>query len=748
MVTVRRGVRIDVDHAAQSLETAAQFLGDVTHALVVVSQDLDRVVRSAPAPAVERRTVPVHPHVRPGEGVAERDHLFLDDGRELGILDRVRECDAHEAERLCDIDRETLYFGNRLHAFLEVLHELVAALQVRAPRKPDLNRYVRVLTPAPTPHGPRVHVSVEEVVGATENCGCQRYRDPRESDGEGNQVRIESQIKRLRPRARIRRGRPPFFADEEARRQRGNEREGNEERGHEREGDDDRQRHVKNFQLALQVDEGHEYDQRRRGGRQNREHHFAGSHFGSRGGILPALPASVHVLQDHDRVVDDEAEPQRQPHEREQIERESPEVDQIQGNEYAERDGSEDECRRAERAQESQQHEEDHHGAEARPVAQVRELTLDLLALVVLEYELGAEWLEALELREAHLDCIRGTYRVHADVLEDLEANRRLAVDTRELPGLFVGVEDGRDVTDTYRRSAHGGDYGVADVLRARRAVHDGDRPFEISLADHTRLTHEVEIGDRPLDRHGIEPEGTDRLFVELDLESTITPAEYTNLRDAVDLCDFRRYDVVEVRSQRLERIGTGERVHEERAVLLLELLGHVLAHQHLSDAGRKRLFQRRDSFRQIQAREVHVGVALEEDVDLGGARPLDLVRRRDDALDATDLLDRGLEGRGQERLHGLRRGPGPTPRYAQPRQTRVRQHLDRDIPPRGHAEKRHGGVRHRYRHRPTQAHTDHGVSPPPERAVGLPPRSAPPHGPRGRAMPRRSGRRPAPRST
>ena len=98
-------------------------------------------------------------------------------------------------------------------------------------------------------------------------------------------------------------------------------------------------------------------------------------------------------------------------------------------------------------------------------------------------------------------------------------------------------------------------DHRVPDVLGALRAVHDRERPFLDSLTDHSGFPHEVQIRDGATDRDRVEPERRDGLLVQLDLEASLPSPEHADQGDAVHLGELGRQHVVEVASERLERV-------------------------------------------------------------------------------------------------------------------------------------------------------------------------------------------------
>lgn len=441
---------------------------------------------------------------------------------------------------------------------------------------------------------------------------------------------------------------------------------------------------------------------RRRG--EERGHDLSRASFGGLHGRVAALPPAVNVLDHDDRVVDHEPEADGEPHHREEVEREAAEVDEGERAANAEDDGREDEPRRAERAEKREEDAEDDEGGEGGARAQVAELLADFSTLVELEDEGGAIGVEPLEVGHARLDRVGHADRVRPDLPRHRKAHCRLSVDAGERCGLLVGVVDLGHVGHAHRLSADRRDDRATHVLGAPRSVHDRDAASAFSLADRARLAHEIEIA------HGIahlgrsEPERSDALLVEADFQEAAPPAGDTHERHSVHPQDLGHHDLVEMQPERFERVGTGEGVFQERTRLLGELLGHVGLHGDLADARRKRLLERRDPLRKIEAGEVHVGQARELDLENREV----LHRRRRDVLDASYLLDARLERGGEERLDRLRRSTRPGGADREARELLVREHLEWNVAPRRRAEQRDGRVGHGNGHRAVQTLVDH----------------------------------------
>ena len=570
-----------------------------------------------------------------------------------------------------DVGLELLHLGHYRQPLLEVAHQLVGPGQVRPPGEGDPDGDIRVLPPSPTPDHSPGDVLVEEVVRTPKCHRRHANRHPGMPEREAHQPAVEAHVDgtpHFTPATGPRRdrranGRTPSHI-QELRRQCRDEGERHEEGCQQGEPHHDCQGHVENPQLPLQVDEGHEDDEG--GGRrgQDRKDDLTGPLLRRLRRRLPPLPSSVDVFQNDDGVVHHEPEAQRQAHERQEVQAEPPEVDQVQGDENGKGDGGEDDSGRPEGAKEDEEDQEDDPGGDERPVAEVRELLPDVLALIVVHDVAGAGRPPGLDLRHPRLHPVRHPDRVGPYLLQDGEGHGRTSIDAVVVPGFLEGVPHHSNVRDADQASSHRSHHRVPYVLHRGGAVPDGDDPLPVLLPDSPGLSDQVEIGDPLIDHLWGQAERGDPVLVHLDLHQAFLAPVHVHQSHALDLGQLRHHLLLQVLPEPFQGVGAREGVAQEASLRLgLELPGHVRRHLNRTHARREILLQRGQSLREIQAGEVHVGVAVELHRDAGGATAPLLVGLGVDLLHAPDLLNGGLDGRGEERLHRLGRRAGPAGR-------------------------------------------------------------------------------------
>ena len=154
---------------------------------------------------------------------------------------------------------------------------------------------------------------------------------------------------------------------------------------------------------------------------------------GGRDAVLAHLGVAEDVLHDHDRVVDDEADGERQAEQGEGVEREAAEVDDRDRAEERHRDREEHVHRARERAEEEPAHErgeDDARGTSSRPISLTD--SVDELRRVEDDVELhpGREGL--LQLRDAPRVTGGDRDRVRAALLEDAHRLHGHAVRARD----------------------------------------------------------------------------------------------------------------------------------------------------------------------------------------------------------------------------------------------------------------------------------------------------------------------------
>ena len=191
-----------------------------------------------------------------------------------------------------------------------------------------------------------------------------------------------------------------------------------------------------------------------------------------RGGLvrrLAELAVPLDVLEHDDRVVDHDADGEREREQRHGVEREAEHPHEAEGRDQRDRDRRGDDQRRPRAAQE---HEDGQHG-EQRAEDQ-RELRLvDRLAdrlrevrrrVVLLEREAGRQ--QRLHLVDALVGLVDDRDGVGAGLLADAEAHRRHAVEVRIVRGIGRAVLDARDVAEAHRRAVDEGDDQASTARR------------------------------------------------------------------------------------------------------------------------------------------------------------------------------------------------------------------------------------------------------------------------------------------
>ena len=754
------GVGVDGAYPRHAREPVAQIFGDLAHSLVVVPQHLHGIVRrSASASAVESQAAADHPHFGPGEAQAVAEHLFLDGHRDAGVLEGIREGDGDPPVGTGHPRGEAFDLRNRGQPLLEGAHQVVGALEVRTAWQLDVDQDVGVQTAhSSTPeHSPR-DVVLEQIPRPSEGQQRHRHRQPGSTQREADDGGIEPCVERDRlvargrgcgpdwaalagsgsaraPKARapggfrVRSSCPrspssPSHPRQHARGEGRNEGEGHQQRRPQGQRHHDRQRHVEHPQLPLQVHEGHEDDKGGRGGGEDGQHHLAGA-LGCRAHrVPPRLPATEHALQNHDGVVHDQTEPHRQPHQREEVEGHASEVDQVQRDQHRERDRHEDDPRGAERAQKEEQHREDDEGGDQRPRAQISQLLLDVLALIVVEDHARPGEARAFQLRHPRPDRVRRAHRVGADLADHQERDRGLAIDPVVGSGLLVAVAHIRHVGDAHQSSAVLEQHRAPDLLGARDAVLDGDRPFLLARPHGPRLANKIEVVDPTVNHARRQPERADPVLVELDLDEAVASSARLNQRHAFDLREIRHHAFVEVGPERFQRVGAGVGVAQEPALAPgLELGRDIRLDENPLYGWGQLLLEGREPLGEVKAREVHVRVTAEVDLDAGGSRALEFLGDGDDLLDPLDPLDGSFDGGGEEGFHRLRGGAAPARFHVESRQPGFRQQLDGDVAPGAGSHERDRQAAHGHRHRPADASTDHGAGSPASDGTTPPPR-------------------------
>ncbi len=297
------------------------------------------------------------PDLRPGDLEPEGPDPLPDRRRNRGVLQGVGEFDPDPGHRTLDPGDEVRHPRHGGETRLQGSGEAVRAIRVRAPGHANSHPEVGLLAPPFSPRFFPLHEALEEEAGSPERHRGHAHRDPRATKRSANQLHAEPEIRRT--------GDPGAPLEDPAR-ERGGEGERSDDRRHQHGARRERQGQVVDAELALEIDEGNEDDERRRRGGQDRERRFPGAPLRGHRRPSPGPPLPVNALDHHDRSVHGETEADRQPRQGLDVQAQARDADQAQGCEDGEGDGGEDDRGDPDRTQkEWQNHEEGPGGTQS-----------------------------------------------------------------------------------------------------------------------------------------------------------------------------------------------------------------------------------------------------------------------------------------------------------------------------------------------------------------------------------------------
>ena len=185
----------------------------------------------------------------------------------------------------------------------------------------------------------------------------------------------------------------------------------------------------------------------------------------------------MHRLDDHHRVVDDEADRDGEPAQRHQIERLAEAAQDEERRPQGQRQRGGGEQRRPDVPQEEGQHQHGEERAEEHRIAHAAHGVGDEVRLLVDGFQLDAGGQRGLELEEPRVDRRVERQNIAAGAPGDVEDHARLSVDADQ-GGAGRGSRRHRpEVHDPQRRLRRAARHHLADVLgRAQFAGDDAQR--------------------------------------------------------------------------------------------------------------------------------------------------------------------------------------------------------------------------------------------------------------------------------
>ena len=273
------------------------------------------------------------------------------------------------------------------------------------------------------------------------------------------------------------------------------------------------------------------------------------------------------VLQHHDRVVDDDADRERERQHGQHVEREAHVPDQREGGDDRGRNRDGGDHRRAEIAEEQPHHDGGENGADHQVFLHARDRRFDELRLVADDAKLITGGQDSLQIGEPLLDVVGDLDGVGAGLLADLQQHGGLAVDARLRARFGHAVLDASDIAQPNRVARHFAQHHVAEGVdrleAAARAQRDRLRALIHAAAGNIgvlRLQRAGHVVDRQFLRaqqRGVEPH----------VHLTAATANHHDLADAVGAFEPAPQDLVRKLGDVADRFvgGHGDGDHRSR---------------------------------------------------------------------------------------------------------------------------------------------------------------------------------------
>ena len=277
---------------------------------------------------------------------------------------------------------------------------------------------------------------------------------------------------------------------------------------------------------------------------------------------------------DHDNgVVDDEADRDRQRHQRQIVDREARDPHRGAGADQRERHGDAggDDGRRA-----AQKHIDDHHhqkdGDRQRPLNVVN-AGANGLGAVGKHIDLDAARNPLLKLRHHRFDLIDRFDHIGVWLLGDDKKNGRLAVEPAGGVAVFDAELDRGDVAELDHRPAARCDDDVAIVFGRRQLIGRRERDLPRIAAERPYGGMGVGGVERVGDGVDAEPHGGETRAIDLDADRRLLGAREARLGDARDLRNpLRDHGIGRIENRARRQCVGGHRQHEHGHARLARL--------------------------------------------------------------------------------------------------------------------------------------------------------------------------------
>jgi hypothetical protein len=171
-------------------------------------------------------------------------------------------------------------------------------------------------------------------------------------------------------------------------------------------------------------------------------------------GLIAAVEMAVDVLDDHDRVVDDQADGHGEAAHGHDVDRLAQPLHDEEGRHDGERQCDRGDQRQPPVAQEDEQHDDGKHAADQDGIADVDDRGGDELGEIVRLRELEPARQRAREIVQHRFDARADVENVRADLLRNADVGRDLAVAAHERHAVRSAALHRRHVRDTNGRAA------------------------------------------------------------------------------------------------------------------------------------------------------------------------------------------------------------------------------------------------------------------------------------------------------
>ncbi len=218
---------------------------------------------------------------------------------------------------------------------------------------------------------------------------------------------------------------------------------------------------------ALNEQDRQEHDDRRERRRDERHRHLPRAVDRSLCGRLALLDVLERHFEDHDAVVDEHSDREREPGHRDQVQRDVQEHHHGERDEDAGRHRDDRDEARAPTAQEREQNQAGQEERLNRRRPEVGDRSEDRLGLVEERHDVRARWKRRDDVGQRPADVACDLNGVGVALLADRHEDRGRAVRAHDVRLLLERVDDVRELTDEHRPAAAHGDHGVLDLARA-----------------------------------------------------------------------------------------------------------------------------------------------------------------------------------------------------------------------------------------------------------------------------------------